>query len=188
MSTNILNDIALTIGKKYDENNHIITINNVKKSEQVIKKLENNHMNDNNILPGVKTNIEIESDDTLKKQALDNLIKSAANAKLKKEKSFDYKLKNKIKEYVINSIVDTYKQEFLAKNGYSLIGKDLKKIIKHVTTRWNKGRIKLSPQQIQEILDYLNLPSNEIHNDKNISNETEKPSVTNVISSSNKII
>ena len=41
MSTNILNDIALTIGKKYDENNHIITINNVKKSEQVIKKLEN---------------------------------------------------------------------------------------------------------------------------------------------------
>lgn len=187
MSTNILNDIALTIGKKYDENNHIITINNVKKSEQVIKKLENNHMNDN-ILPGVKTDIEIESDDTLKKQALDNLIKSAANTKLKKEKSFDYKIKNRIKEYVINSIVDTYKQEFLAKNGYSLIGKDLKKIIKHVTTRYNKGRIKLTPQQMQGILDYLNLPSNEIHNDKNISNETVKPSVTNIISSSNKII
>lgn len=187
MSTNILNDIALTIGKKYDENNHIITINNVKKSEQVIKKLENNHMSDN-ILPGVKTDIEIESDDTLKKQALDNLIKSAANAKLKKEKNTDFILKHRVKEYVINSIVDTYKQEFLVKNGYSLIGKDLKKIIKHVTTRWNKGRIKLSPQQIQEILDYLNLPSNEIHNDKNISNETEKPSVTNVISSSNKII
>ena len=78
------------------------------------------------------------------------------------------------------------KREFYETNGYSLAGKELRRTIRSINTKWEKGKIKITPKQRQEIIDYLNLPSSEVTSDKAAQNN--KPAtVSDVLTNSTKI-
>lgn len=184
MSDNTLDNIALLIGKKH--NSSKIVFNNTKNSDALIKNIEKNNMNNDTLMPGASVNIELEDNNTLKKNAMDNLIQVAANKKLKKE--MESKLNDRIKEYVINSILDANKREFYDTNGYSLAGRELRRTIRSINTKWEKGKIKITPKQKQEIIDYLNLPSSEVSDKTTKDNVVNKPaSVSDFLSSTTKI-
>lgn len=179
MSDNTLDNIALLIGKKY--NSSKIVFNNIENSEKLIKNIERNNMQNDTLLPGSSVSIELEDNNTLKENAMDNLIQVAANKKLKKE--MESKLNDRIKEYVINSILDANKREFYDTNGYSLAGRELRRTIRSINTKWEKGKIKITPKQRQEIIDYLNLPSsNQTSNEVKNSNNDTPVAVSSVIS------
>jgi len=184
MSDNTLDNIALLIGKKH--NSSKIVFNNTKNSDALIKNIEKNNMNNDTLMPGASVNIELEDNNTLKENAMDNLIQVAANKKLKKE--MESKLNDRIKEYVINSILDANKREFYDTNGYSLAGRELRRTIRSINTKWEKGKIKITPKQKQEIIDYLNLPSSEVSDKTTKDNVVNKPaSVSDFLSSTTKI-
>lgn len=184
MSDNTLDNIALLIGKKH--NSSKIVFNNTKNSDALIKNIEKNNMNNDTLMPGASVNIELEDNNTLKENAMDNLIQVAANKKLKKE--MESKLNDRIKEYVINSILDANKREFYDTNGYSLAGKELRRTIRSINTKWEKGKIKITPKQKQEIIDYLNLPSSEVSDKTTKDNVVNKPaSVSDFLSGTTKI-
>lgn len=180
-----LDNIALNIGIEIkDKNLNNAIINNANESDKLIKNIEKNNMQNDTLLPGSSIGIELEDNTTLKENAMDNLIQAAANKKLKKE--MEGKLNDRIKEYVINSIIDANKREFYETNGYSLAGKELRRTIRSINTKWEKGKIKITPKQRQEIIDYLNLPSSEVVSDKAAQNN--KPAtVSDVLSNSTKI-
>lgn len=179
MSDNTLDNIALLIGKKH--NSSKIVFNNTKNSDALIKNIEKNNMNNDTLMPGASVNIELEDNNTLKENAMDNLIQVAANKKLKKE--MESKLNDRIKEYVINSILDANKREFYDTNGYSLAGRELRRTIRSINTKWEKGKIKITPKQRQEIIDYLNLPSsNQTSNEVKNSNNDTPVAVSSVLS------
>lgn len=184
MSDNTLDNIALLIGKKH--NSSKIVFNNTENSEKLIKNIERNNMQNDTLLPGSSVSIELEDNNTLKENAMDNLIQVAANKKLKKE--MESKLNDRIKEYVINSILDANKREFYDTNGYSLAGRELRRTIRSINTKWEKGKIKITPKQRQEIIDYLNLPSSEVSDKTTKDNVVNKPaSVSDFLSSTTKI-
>ena len=184
MSDNTLDNIALLIGKKH--NSSKIVFNNIENSEKLIKNIERNNMQNDTLLPGSSVSIELEDNNTLKENAMDNLIQVAANKKLKKE--MESKLNDRIKEYVINSILDANKREFYDTNGYSLAGRELRRTIRSINTKWEKGKIKITPKQKQEIIDYLNLPSSEVSDKTTKDNVVNKPaSVSDFLSSTTKI-
>lgn len=182
-----LDNIALNIGTEIkDKNLNKVIINNANESDKLIKNIENSNMQNDTLLPGSSVGIELEDNNTLKENAMDNLIQAAANKKLKKE--MENKLNDRIKEYVINSIIDANKREFYETNGYSLAGRELRRTIRSINTKWEKGKIKITPKQKQEIIDYLNLPSSEVSNKTTHDNVTNNPaSVSDFLSSTNKI-
>ena len=103
-----LDNIALNIGIEIkDKNLNNAIINNANESDKLIKNIEKNNMQNDTLLPGSSIGIELEDNTTLKENAMDNLIQAAANKKLKKE--MEGKLNDRIKEYVINSIIDANK-------------------------------------------------------------------------------
>lgn len=177
-----LDNIALNIGTEIkDKNLNNVIINNANESNKLIKNIENSNMQNDTLLPGSSVGIELEDNNTLKENAMDNLIQAAANKKLKKE--MEGKLNNRIKEYVINSIIEANKREFYETNGYLLAGRELRRTIRSINTKWEKGKIKITPKQKQEIIDYLNLPSSNQSSDevKNTNNNTPV-AVSSVIS------
>lgn len=182
-----LDNIALNIGTEIKEKNlNNVIINNANESDKLIKNIENSNMQNDTLLPGSSIGIELEDNNTLKENAMDNLIQAAANKKLKKE--MENKLNDRIKEYVINSIIDANKREFYETNGYSLAGRELRRTIRSINTKWEKGKIKITPKQKQEIIDYLNLPSsNQTSNEvKNTNNDTPV-AVSSVMSPTNNL-
>ena len=104
---------------------------------------------------------------------MDNLIQAAANKKLKKE--MENKLNDRIKEYVINSIIDANKREFYETNGYSLAGRELRRTIRSINTKWEKGKIKITPKtktrnyRLLKSLHQVIQQSNEVKNSNNTS-------------------
>lgn len=159
------NNIALDeIVKKAGEitNNDAYVVINDEIIEKVDKSLDDSYAyGEIGPQPGTAVQLNTQPGFDSKSDAQQKLIQKASLFKLKKEQeAFNKKSDNeKIKEYVITSLFNQQQTEYFEKNGYAMSGGQKRKMKKIIERNYAKGKIRLTPQQKDDILYQLNLSS-----------------------------
>lgn len=104
-----------------------------------------------------------------KEEANSNMIKQLAMNKLSKEKA-EYAKKSdeeKIRDYVIQAEYWRNCNDFFKKHGYELSGQQKHTLKRKLERAWDKGKLRLTPSQRQDILFEINKASNSMKDTNN---------------------
>mgnify|MGYP003571246980 CR=1 FL=1 len=152
---NDLDALIMEHGQEFNNN-----INKLIKSEELLKdKLV--YEDTNQVMPGqfkMPTSDDVALD---KEDARDNLIKHAAMFKLQKENEEYRKMSDdeKVKDYICQAQYYRETNDFYHKNGYEMSGKQKRYIKRAIETAWKKGKLKVTPEQREDILFELSKAS-----------------------------
>lgn len=119
---------------------------------------------DNGVLPGMSINMPTSDDVALNKEdAHDNIVTQIAMNKLEAENKAFQKLSDdeKIKNYVCDVQFYHETNEFFKKYGYEMSGKQKRFTKRAIEQAWKKGKLKVTPEQREDILYELSKASNQ---------------------------
>lgn len=184
-SNTSLEELIIKEGEVF--NNTDIVVDTKKVIDMVDQKYQNSYVyGEVGPMPGVPVDINTDNilkANTEKKEANKKLLASAALLKLKKEQEeFNKKSdEEKIKTYVLNSIMQQQEKNFLDKYHYVMSGQQKRNTRKIIERNYSKGKYKLTPKQKDDILYQINLSSatKKENNNTNIN----KPSTSSQLQS-----
>ena len=154
---NDLDALIIEHGQEFNNNT-----NKIIKSEDLLKDTLV-YEDANQVMPGqfqMPTSDDVALD---KEDAQDNLIKHAAMFKLQKENEEYRKMSDdeKVKDYICQAQYYRETNDFYHKNGYEMSGKQKRYIKRAIETAWKKGKLKVTPEQREDILFELNKASHQ---------------------------
>lgn len=164
-----LDELMLKSGEVV-KNESIIKNNEYK--DKVINALDNEYANtyaygDIGPIPGtpveMNTGVSIDNTEDERKAGNRRLIAAAAQMKLRKEmEEFNKKSdKEKIRTYVISALMQQQEREYLEKHHYVMSGDIKRRTRKSIERQYDKGRIRLTKEEKDNILYNLSLSSNQ---------------------------
>jgi hypothetical protein len=102
----------------------------------------------------------------LKEKASLELLSTVATNKVKEQQALEKKrpMEERIKDYFIKASISSSKTYYLEKNGFVMSGQQERKLRRQLEHNYGKPGYKPTPEQREQIIAYLNMPSSEKQN------------------------
>lgn len=120
-----------------------------------------------------------------KEAATSEMLKALADKKMKAQKEAEAKrpMAERIKDYFIKASLSVSKTHYLEQNGYSMSAQQVRTLRRKLERNYGKPGYRPTPKQEQEIIDYLNMPSQNVSENQNNPYKATDHSVSQNVSS-----